>query len=134
MRGFAAWTAKQRGVELHVSHWSGELPKLEVYRHWTYGRSTQGMFGRLLYRGQPVFGTRTPSATVRDEWARNVSIDTFNSDYGPGWKHDTAMRRIPAAAASVTRSSGRRRRVAARRRSRTGTASQAPPSIPREPP
>ena len=91
MRGFAPWTAKQRGVELHVSHWSGELPKLQVYRHWTYGRSTQGMFGRLLYRGRPVFGTRTPSATVRDEWARNVSIDTFNSDYGPGWKHDTAI-------------------------------------------
>lgn len=97
MRGFAAWTAKQRGVELHVSHWSGELPKLEVYRHWTYGRSTQGMFGRLLYRGRPVFGTRTPSATVRDEWARNVSIDTFNSDYGPGWKHDTAIATHPGS-------------------------------------
>jgi hypothetical protein len=97
MRGFAPWTAKQRGVELHVAHWSGELPKLQIYRHWTYGRSTQGMFGRLLYRGQPVFGTRTPSATVRDEWARNVSIDTFNSDYGPGWKHDTAIATHPAS-------------------------------------
>ena len=95
MRGFAPWTAKQRGVELHVSHWSGELPRLEVYRHWTYGRSTQGLFGRLLYRGQPVFGTRTPSATVRDEWARNVSIDTFDSDFGPGWKHDTAIATHP---------------------------------------
>ena len=63
MRGFAPWTDKQRGVELHVSHWSGELPRLEVYRHWTYGRSTQGIFGRLLYRGQPVYGTRTPSAS-----------------------------------------------------------------------
>ena len=97
MRGFAPWTAKQRGVELHVSHWSGELPRLEVYRHWTYGRSTQGMFGRLLYRGRPVYGTRTPSATVRDEWARNVSIDTFNSDYGPGWKHDTAIATHPGS-------------------------------------
>ena len=91
MRGFAPWTVKQRGVELHVSHWSGELPELQVYRHWTYGRRHQGVFGRLLYRGQPVYGTRTPSATVRDEWARNVYIDTFDSDYGPGWKHDTAI-------------------------------------------
>jgi hypothetical protein len=97
MRGFAPWTAKQRGVELHVSHWSGELPTLQVYRHWTYGRSTQGLFGRLLYRGRPVYGTRTPSATVRDEWARNVSIDTFNSDYGPGWRHDTAIATHPGS-------------------------------------
>jgi hypothetical protein len=91
MRGFAPWTAKQRGVELHVSHWSGEPARLEVYRHWTYGRRHQGIFGRLLYRSKPVYGTRTASATVRDEWARNVSIDTFDSDYGPGWKHDTAI-------------------------------------------
>ena len=95
MRGFAPWTDKQRGVELHVSHWSGELPRLEVYRHWTYNRSAQGVFGRLTYRGEPVYGTRTPSATVRDEWARNVSIDTFDSDYGPGWKHDTAIATHP---------------------------------------
>lgn len=91
MRGFAPWTAKHRAVELHISHWSGELPELQVYRHWTYGRRHQGFFGRLLYRGQPVYGTRTPSATVRDEWARNVYIDTFDSDYGRGWKRDTAI-------------------------------------------
>jgi len=95
MRGFAPWTAKQRGVELHISHWSGELPRLEIYRHWTYGRAHQGVFGRLVYRGQPVYGTKTPSATVRDEWARNVYIDTFDSDYGPGWKHDTAIATHP---------------------------------------
>jgi hypothetical protein len=95
MRGFAPWTDKQRGVELHVSHWSGRLPVLQVYRHWTYGRTLQGIFGRLLYRGRPVYGTRTASATVRDEWARNVSIDTFDSDYGPGWKHDTAIATHP---------------------------------------
>ena len=91
MRGFAPWTAKQRAVELHVSHWSGATAELQVYRHWTYGRAHQGLFGRLLYGGRPVYGTRTASATVRDEWARNVSIDTFDSDYGPGWKHDTAI-------------------------------------------
>ena len=95
MRGFAPWTDKQRGVELHVSHWSGELPRLEVYRHWTYNRSAQGVFGRLIYGGRPVHGTRTPSATVRDEFARNVYIDTFDSDYGPGWRHDTAIATHP---------------------------------------
>jgi hypothetical protein len=91
MRGFAPWTDKQKGVELHISHWSGELPDIQIYRHWTYGRAHQGIFGRLTYRGEPVYGTRTPSASVRDEWARNVYIDTYNSDFGPDWRHDTAI-------------------------------------------
>ena len=91
MRGFPPWTAKQRGVELHVSHWRGELPRLELYARWTYERSAQGIFGRLVYRGKPVYGTRTSSATVRDPFSRNVYIDTFDSGYGPGWRHDTAI-------------------------------------------
>ncbi len=91
MRGFAPWTAKQRDVELHVSHWRGPLPELQVYRRWTYGRAHQGFFGRLVHQGRPVHGTKTASATVRDEWARNVYIDTLDSDYGPGWRRDTAI-------------------------------------------
>lgn len=91
MRGFEPWTDKQRGVELHVSHWSGELPQLEIHRRWTYSHAQRGFFGRLLYRGQPVFGTRTPSAVVRDPFARNIYIGVYNSDYGPGWRHDTAI-------------------------------------------
>jgi hypothetical protein len=96
MRGFDAWTDKQKAVELHISHWSGDLPVLEIYRHYTYGNANQGFFGRLTYQGEPVFGTRSPSATVSDTWARNIYIDAFNSDYGPGWKHDTAINTHPA--------------------------------------
>src|SRR5215210_7964789 len=91
MRGFAPWTERQRAVELHISHWRGPLPELEIYRHWTYGNAPQGIFGRLLYQGEPVYGTRTPSPSVRDSFSRNVYIGTLNSDYGPGWKHDTAI-------------------------------------------
>jgi hypothetical protein len=91
MRGFEPWTEAQRAHELHVSHWSGPLPVLEVYGHWTYGRTKQGFFGRLTYRDEPVYGTRSPSARVADPWARNVYIDTYNSDFGPGWRHDTAI-------------------------------------------
>lgn len=91
MRGFPPWTAAQREHEVHVSHWSGVLPLLEVYRHWTYGRAKQGFFGRLTYGDEPVYGTRSPSARIGDRWARNVYIDTFNSDYGKGWRHDTAI-------------------------------------------
>jgi hypothetical protein len=91
MRGYAPWTDVQRAFELHISHWSGALATLEVYQHWTYGRSHQGFFGRLLYDGQPVYGARTPSAKVNDPWARNVYIDVFDSDFGAGWRHDTAI-------------------------------------------
>ena len=30
MRGFAPWTDAQKAVELHLSHWSGDLPALEA--------------------------------------------------------------------------------------------------------
>jgi hypothetical protein len=89
--GFTPWTAAQKSVELHLSHWSGPLPALEIYRHWTYRQTLQGFFGRLTYLGQPVYGTHTASASVNDAFARNISIDVFDSDFGPGWKHDTAI-------------------------------------------
>jgi len=91
MRGFAPWLPGQRAHELHVSHWSGPLPVLEASPNWTYGGEFQGVFGRLTYLGRPVYGFRTPSSTRNDPYARFVYIDTFNSMYGPGWKHDTAI-------------------------------------------
>jgi hypothetical protein len=95
--GFAPWTAAQKAVELHLSHWSGPLPVLQIYRHWTYGGTLQGFFGRVTYLGQPVYGARTASAAVNDTWARNIYIDAFDSDFGPGWMHDTAISTHPGS-------------------------------------
>ena len=61
---------------------------IEVSPNWTYGGQWQGLFGRLTYAGMPVFGSRTPSSVKRDGYARYVYIDTRNSVYGAGWKHD----------------------------------------------
>ena len=91
MRGFDPFLPGHTAIELHVSHWSGPLPVLEVSPNWTYGGTLQGLFGRLTYRGEAVHGFRTPSATRRDPYARFVYIDTFNSVYGPGWKRDTGI-------------------------------------------
>jgi hypothetical protein len=91
MRGFAPFTKAHTAVELHLSHWTGALPKLEVWPNWTYGGRLQGFFGRLSYHGEAVYGARSPSPTVTDLFARNVYIDTFNSIYGRGWKRDTAI-------------------------------------------
>jgi hypothetical protein len=88
MRGFDPWLPGQKAFELHVSHWTGPLPVLEVSPNWTYGGSWQGLFGRLTYRGVPVYGFRTPSSRRSDAYARYVYIDTFNSSYGPGWRHE----------------------------------------------
>ena len=57
----------------------------------------QGFFGRMTYLGEPVYGTRTASAAVNDTWARNIYIDVFDSDFGPGWRHDTAISTHPGS-------------------------------------
>lgn len=88
MRGFAPFLPNQGALEFHLSHWSGPVAELEVSQNWTYGGRWQGLFGRLTYAGSPVFGTRTPSPTQRDAYARYVYIDTHDSVYGPGWRHD----------------------------------------------
>ncbi len=54
--GFDPWLPAQSSWELHLAHFSGELPKLEVYANWTYGGRWQGLFGRYSYLGQPIFG------------------------------------------------------------------------------
>ena len=86
MRGFDAFRPAHMKYELHLSHWTGSLGALEVSPNWTYGGRWQGVFGRLLYRGKPVYGWKTPSPTVHGAFARYVYIDTFNSPWGPGWK------------------------------------------------
>ena len=90
--GFDAWKPEQVAVETHLSHWSGPLPELEAYAHWTYGGGSQGLFGRLTYLGQPVHGfASTRDGNPRDRYGRNVFIDTFNSAYGPGWKRESGI-------------------------------------------
>jgi hypothetical protein len=91
MRGYAPWLPSQSAYELHLSHWSGPLPVLDVTMAWTYNGAQQGFFGRMTYHDEPVYGTRSTSSNVRDAFSRNISIDTFNSSYGPGWQHATQI-------------------------------------------
>ena len=37
MRGVAPFRPEQSAFELHISHWSGPLPMLDVSPNWTYG-------------------------------------------------------------------------------------------------
>ena len=65
MRGVAPFRPEQSAYELHISHWRGPLPVLEVSPNWTGGGPWQGLFGRLTYDGHPVYGFRTPSSRKR---------------------------------------------------------------------
>jgi hypothetical protein len=89
--GFAPWTPELRAQWLEVSHWSGELPTLEAHMGWVY-QGFQQIFGRYLYKGQPVFGFGTTSVGApTDNFGRLIYLDTHNSVYGSGWRRENSF-------------------------------------------
>lgn len=90
--GYKPWTKAQKVRELHVSHWTGALAKLELHADWAYSTNFHHIFGRMTYRGVGVYGfgaTRTGSPT--DDYGRNVYLDTWNSRYSDGWRRENAF-------------------------------------------
>jgi hypothetical protein len=78
--------------ELHLSHWSGLLAKLDAWTDWVYGGRYHHLFGRLTYAGQPVYGfSATHAGSPNDNYGRNIYIDTFDSRYGKGWRRENAF-------------------------------------------
>jgi hypothetical protein len=79
-------------AELHASHWSGELPQLEVWLDWSYRGRFQHLFGRFTYAGQPVYGFSSTSTGVpRDAYGRNLYLDALDSSYGSGWRRENSF-------------------------------------------
>ena len=77
--------------ELRLSHWTGALPKLDVRFGWTYRRFHQ-IYGRLTYRGLPVYGfSHKPTGEPLDDYGRNIYLDTFDSAYGAGWRRENGF-------------------------------------------
>jgi hypothetical protein len=90
--GMKPWRSWQRDWELHISHWSGELPVVEMYLDWIYSQRFHHLFGRYTYRGIPVHGYKnTPSGNPLDTYGRNIYVDTFNSAYGSGWRRENSF-------------------------------------------
>jgi hypothetical protein len=78
--------------ELHASHWTGDLPKLEVWLDWSYAGRYQHLFGRYTYRGVPVHGfSSTHRGSPRDAYWRNLYLDTYDSSYGQGWRRENSF-------------------------------------------
>jgi hypothetical protein len=83
--------AEQAAWELHLSHWTGELPKLEISLNWSW-RRWEHLYGRFTYRGVAVHGfASTSRGNPLDSFGRNVYLDTLDSAYGRGWKRENSF-------------------------------------------
>lgn len=90
-RGYPPWLPRQTQWEFHLSHWTGPLAQLEAYPDWAFGGEAHGLFGRLTYLGDPVYGFGSgKDGAPSDKYGRHLYIDTFDSAYGPGWKRETS--------------------------------------------
>ena len=79
------------GWELRLSHWTGEVAKLDVRFGWTYHQYQQ-IYGRLTYKGLPVYGfSHKPDGEPLDDYGRNIYLDTFDSVYGRGWRRENGF-------------------------------------------
>ena len=84
-------TGETGAWELHLSHWSGLPSVLEISTDWSY-RRFHHLYGRLTYRGTPVFGFRSTRYGVPlDAYGRNIYVDTFGSGYGAGWQRENSF-------------------------------------------
>lgn len=90
--GLDPWQPLQASWELHLSHWTGELPRLEIWTNWAYSKHFEHLFGRLTYLGQPVYGfAASAKGEPADGFGRNIYVDTYDSAYGPGWKRENSF-------------------------------------------
>jgi hypothetical protein len=90
--GLAPWKPEQAVWELHASHWTGDVAKLDVYLDWSYHGRYHHLFGTLSYLQSGVYGFRSTSSGVPlDDFGRNIYLDTFDSAYGTGWKRENSF-------------------------------------------
>jgi hypothetical protein len=90
--GFTPWTAGLRQWELHVSHWTTSVAKLDVWQDWVYSGRFHHLFGRYSYMGQPVHGfASTTYGAPTDGYGRLIYLDTHDSAYGSGWKRENSF-------------------------------------------
>ena len=84
-------TGLRSAWELHLAHWTGDLPLLEVKLNWAYHRVHQ-LYGRFTYLGRPVFGfSSTRYGAPLDSFGRLLFLDTLDSGYGKGWHRDNSF-------------------------------------------
>jgi hypothetical protein len=90
--GFMPWTPAFRADWLEISHWTGDLAKLEVATSWVYSGRFENVFGRLTYGGSGVYGFGTTNVGApTDNFGRLIYLDTHASTYGSGWMRENSF-------------------------------------------
>jgi hypothetical protein len=90
--GYAPWTAALAANWLEISHWTGDLAKLEFGTSWVYSGRFQTLFGRLTYGGSGVYGFGTTRyGAPTDGFGTLIYLDTYNSMYGSGWRRENSF-------------------------------------------
>lgn len=90
--GLPPWKPGHGAWELRLSHWLGPVARLEVWLDWSYSGRWHHLFGRLVYRGQPVHGFSTsPEGDPLDGYGRVLYLDTYDSAYGRGWRRENGF-------------------------------------------
>ncbi len=80
-------TAALAVSDLRLSHWRGPLPVLTVKEDWAYAGMWQHIYGKLTYRGRPMFGYKTTSlGAPLDNWSVLLYLDALDSAIGSGWR------------------------------------------------
>jgi hypothetical protein len=91
-QGYAPFNRLQAAQELHLSHWNGPVPQLELYTDWIYGGKYHHVFGRYQYNGKAVHGYKSTSTGVPlDPYGRNVYLDVTGSTYGSRWVRENSF-------------------------------------------
>ncbi|HET6945235.1 MAG TPA: hypothetical protein VFI01_07800 [Gaiellaceae bacterium] len=90
--GFTPWLSELRANWLEISHWTGDVAKLETGTNWVYSGRFQALFGRYTYRGTPVYGFGTTRyGAPTDGFGSLIYLDTYNSVYGQGWHRENSF-------------------------------------------
>lgn len=90
--GTPPWKPGHGAWELRLSHWAGEVARLEVWTDWYYSGRWHHLFGRLTYRSRPVHGfSTTPNGQPLDGYGRVLYLDTLDSALGPGWRRENGF-------------------------------------------
>ena len=78
--------------QLRVSHWSGPIATIEARANWSYAGRYQHLFGLVQYKGKGVYGYKHAlDGQCQDRFCRNIAIDSYDSDYGRGWRRANAI-------------------------------------------
>ena len=92
--GYEPWKPAQNARELYLSHFTGDLARIEAHADWVFwgSRASHHLFGRLTYRGKSVHGFgATPAGSPQDRNGRNLYLDVHNSAHGSGWERENSF-------------------------------------------